>query len=154
MSEDEGNIEQEESQESMDSNLTKNLSDQGFWREMWHQIRLAWYLLRSPEVPIYLKVLPALAIIYVLIPTDLIPDVFPVIGQLDDLTALIVGAKVFIELAPQDVVNRRVRSMRSQAPVGDGEGTGNGQGDDPSDSSIVIEGDFHIVDDGNENRDD
>ena len=154
MSEDEGNIEQEENQESMDSTLTKNLSDQGFWREMWHQIRLAWYLLRSPEVPIYLKVLPALAIIYVLIPTDLIPDVFPVIGQLDDLTALIVGAKVFIELAPQDVVNRRVRSMRSQAPVGDGEGTGNGQGDDPSDSSIVIEGDFHIVDDGNENRDD
>ena len=154
MSEDEGNIEQEENQESMDSTLTKNLSDQGFWREMWHQIRLAWYLLRSPEVPIYLKVLPALAIIYVLIPTDLIPDVFPVIGQLDDLTALIVGAKVFIELAPQDVVNRRVRSMRSQAPVGDGEATGNGQGDDPSDSSIVIEGDFHVVDDGNENRDD
>jgi len=97
MSEDERNMEQEENQESMDSTLTNNLSDQGFWREMWHQIRLAWYLFRSPEVPMYLKVLPALAIVYVLFPWDFIPDVLPVIGQLDDLTALIVGAKVFIE---------------------------------------------------------
>jgi uncharacterized membrane protein YkvA (DUF1232 family) len=152
MSDDEREIEQEENQESMDSTLTRNLSDQGFWREMWHQIRLAWYLLRSPEVPIYLKVLPALAIVYVLIPTDLIPDVFPVIGQLDDLTALIVGAKVFIELAPQDVVNRRVRFMRSEAPASEDEVTGNGQTDEPSDSSIVIEGDFQVVDDGKENR--
>jgi uncharacterized membrane protein YkvA (DUF1232 family) len=152
MSEDERNIEQEENQESMDSTLTKNLSDQGFWREMWHQIKLAWYLFKSPEVPLYLKVLPALAIIYVLIPTDLIPDVFPVIGQLDDLTALIVGAKVFIELAPQDVVNRRIRSMRPQAPAGGDEGSGNGQTDDLSDNSTVIEGDFDIVEDGNEDR--
>ena len=117
MSEDERNSDQEENQESMDSTLTKNMSDQGFWKEMWHQIRLAWFLVRSPDVPIYLKVLPALAVIYVLIPTDLIPDVFPVIGQLDDLTALIVGAKVFIELSPQDVVNRHIRSMRQQTQV-------------------------------------
>ena len=152
MSEDERNIEQEENQESMDSTLTNSLSDQGFWREMWHQIRLAWYLLRSPEVPLYLKVLPALAVIYVLVPTDLIPDIFPVIGQLDDLTALIVGAKVFIELAPQDVVNRRVQSMRPQAPASGDEGTDNGQTDDSTDNPIVIEGDFQIVDDEKENR--
>ncbi len=152
MSEDERNMEQEENQESMDSTLTNNLSDQGFWREMWHQIRLAWYLFRSPEVPMYLKVLPALAIVYVLFPWDFIPDVLPVIGQLDDLTALIVGAKVFIELAPQDVVNRRIRSMRPQAPAGGNEGTGNGQTDELSDDSIVIEGEFQIVEDGNENR--
>ena len=152
MSEDERNMEQEENQESMDSTLTNSLSDQGFWREMWYQIRLAWYLFRSSEVPIYLKVLPALAIVYVLFPWDFIPDVLPVIGQLDDLTALIVGAKVFIELAPQDVVNRRVRSMRPQAPAGGDEGSGNGQTDDLAENSIVIEGDFQIVDDGNENR--
>ena len=152
MSEDERNREQEENQESMDSTLTKNLSDQGFWREMWHQIRLAWYLVRSPEVPLYLKVLPALAVIYVLIPTDLIPDIFPVIGQLDDLTALIVGAKVFIELAPQDVVNRHLRSMRPQAPTTGDEGVEDGQTDDSSDNPIVIEGDFQIIEDGNENR--
>ncbi|HUS94739.1 MAG TPA: DUF1232 domain-containing protein [Patescibacteria group bacterium] len=152
MSEDEHKIEREENQGSMDSRVTRNLSDQGFWREMLHQIRLAWYLVKSPDVPLYLKVLPALAVIYVLIPTDLIPDVFPVIGQLDDLTALIVGAKVFIELAPQDVVNRRIRSMRSQTPANGDVGSGNGQSDDSSDDSIVIEGDFQVVEDGKENR--
>ena len=63
---------------------------------------MAWYLVRSPEVPLYLKLLPALAVVYVLLPTDFIPDVFPVLGQLDDVTALLVGAKVFIELALQE----------------------------------------------------
>ena len=152
MSDNKRNMEQEENRESMDSTLTKNLSDQGFWKEMWHQVRLAWILLRSPDVPIYLKVLPALAVIYVLIPTDLIPDVFPVIGQLDDLTALIVGAKVFIELSPQEVVNRHLRSMRQQAPAAEDEGSENDQADENFENTIVIEGDFQIVDDEEENR--
>ena len=152
MSENERNSNQEEKQESMDSTLTKDMSDQGFWKEMWHQIRLAWFLVRSPDVPIYLKVLPALAVIYVLIPTDLIPDVFPVIGQLDDLTALIVGAKVFIELSPQDVVNRHIRSMRQQTQVGGDEVNSDGQINDTTEDAIVIEGDFQIIEDGKENR--
>ncbi|MCZ7668954.1 MAG: DUF1232 domain-containing protein [Chloroflexi bacterium] len=61
-----------------------------------------WYsrLIRDPEVPIYLKVVPFVGLLYVIMPIDLITDFAPVIGQLDDITALIVGAKVFIELAP------------------------------------------------------
>ena len=78
-------------------------------------MRLVWQLIRSPEVPLYLKILPALAFIYILIPTDFIPDFIPGLGQLDDLTALIVGAKVFIELAPQDVVARHA-SFSAAAP--------------------------------------
>ena len=40
-----------------DDALTASVKDEGFWKEMWHQIRLVWQLIRSPEVPLYLKIL-------------------------------------------------------------------------------------------------
>jgi uncharacterized membrane protein YkvA (DUF1232 family) len=138
-----------EGNENMNNALTGAASDQGFWREVWRQARLAWYLIRSPEVPLYLKVLPALAVVYVLLPTDFIPDVFPVIGQLDDITALLVGAKVFIELAPQEVVARYVQSARDNAPTASAETQGGVQDQDEPEDLIVIEGDFDVVE-GNE----
>lgn len=136
----------------MDSSIRRTVADQGFRKELWHQIRLAWHLLKSPEVPWYLKLLPVVAVIYVIVPTDLIPDFFPALGQLDDITALIVGAKVFIELSPQDVVGRYLSSIR-QLPASDvGNDGGEREANDSLEDSIVIEGDFHVVEDENENR--
>ena len=133
--------------DDMSRTLPATASDEGFWREMWRQARLAWYLIRSPEVPLYLKVLPALAVVYVLIPTDFIPDVFPVIGQLDDITALLVGAKVFIEMAPQDVVARYVQAQsESNAPSTADDDSGTEQEQDDPENLIVIEGDYDVVD--------
>lgn len=91
-----------------EQSVSARAKDPGFWREMWHQIRLVFALIRDPEVPIYLKLLPVAAVLYVLFPLDFAPDVYPVLGQLDDLTALLVGAKVFIELAPPHVVARHL----------------------------------------------
>jgi len=142
----------EERNENMNSTLTSAASDQGFWREVWRQARLAWYLIRSPEVPLYLKVLPAIAVIYVLLPTDFIPDVFPVIGQLDDITALLVGAKVFIELAPQEVVARYVQRARGGASAASDEEQHDPQEQFETDDLIVIEGDFDVVEDDAEDR--
>ena len=86
----------------------------GFWREVWQQTRLVFRLFGDPEVPIYLKFVPFLGLLYVLMPVDLIPDFLLVVGQLDDITALIVGAKVFIELAPPHVVARHMQEIRIQ----------------------------------------
>lgn len=129
----------------MESTLTTDVKDDGFWKEIWRQARLVWHLLRSPEVPIYLKLVPLAAVIYALIPTDLVPDFLPVLGQLDDLTALLVGAKVFIELSPQDAVARHMQSMRNQAPpAGADDGVAVPDGD--VDAAIVIDGDYHFAD--------
>jgi uncharacterized membrane protein YkvA (DUF1232 family) len=139
--------EKQKEKENMNINsTTSGVADEGFWKEMWHQLRLVWYLLRSPDVPIYLKLLPLIAVIYIIVPTDLIPDVFPFVGQLDDLTALLVGAKVFIELAPQEVVARHIRSARQQMratpeSVRDGSET-----DSSIEDSIIIEGEFAVMD--------
>lgn len=144
MAEDKLEEQTEDQSDSMNMTLAGAAKDEGFWREVWKQARLAWYLIRSPEVPLYLKLLPALAVIYVLLPTDFIPDVFPVIGQLDDITALLVGTKVFIELAPQDVVAQYIRTARRDAPVATSEE--GAVDDDEIDDLIVIEGDFDLID--------
>ena len=137
-----------EKDDEMESDLIVTTKDEGFWREMWHQVRLVLHLVRDPNVPLYLKLLPLAAVIYVLIPTDFIPDIFPVVGQLDDLTALIVGGKIFIELAPQRVVAQYVQRMRR--PSGELPQEEEQNADEISDSGnqggLIIEGEYEEVD--------
>jgi uncharacterized membrane protein YkvA (DUF1232 family) len=63
-------------------------------------VRLAWRLMREPRVALVAKAVPALAALYVLSPLDLIPDVLPVLGQVDDLGILILSVKLFLRLCP------------------------------------------------------
>ena len=105
-----------------EKSMTENLKDVGFLGELWQQIRLVYYLIKDADVPIYLKILPFAGILYTLFPIDLIADVIPVLGQLDDLTILLIGAKVFIEMAPPQVVARYMEQMNPQkATVVEGE---------------------------------
>lgn len=143
------NEEQMETTESVldTSALDPRVKDPGFWREIWEQVRLVWLLLRDNDVPIYLKLLPLAAIIYLISPADLIPDLLvpPPFGQIDDITALLVAAKMFIEMSPQEIVNRHIQAMRMQY------GGVNLDDVEPSDkeveASIVIEGEFKQVED-------
>jgi uncharacterized membrane protein YkvA (DUF1232 family) len=100
--------------ESPNDNLANRRDEPGFWKELWQQAQLVWYLFRDPEVPFYLKLLPVGALAYVLFPIDFLPDIWPLLGQLDDLTALLVGAKVFIDMAPPHVVARHMRRLSDQ----------------------------------------
>lgn len=106
-----------------EKSMTENLKDVGFLGELWQQVRLVFYLIKDADVPIYLKILPFAGILYTLFPLDLIADVVPVLGQLDDLTILLIGAKVFIEMAPPQVVARYMEQMNPQkaATVVEGE---------------------------------
>lgn len=92
--------------------IAEKRHDPGFFREVWQQARLVYALLRDPEVPFYLKLLPFTAVLYLLFPLDIIPDIAPVVGQLDDLTVLLVGAKLFIDLAPPHLVAQHMDQIR------------------------------------------
>lgn len=83
----------------------------GFFGELWQQARLSVALMLDREVPIYLKLLPVAAIAYLFFPVDFLPDFVPGLGQLDDLTVLVLGAKMFIDMAPQQVVQRYLRQF-------------------------------------------
>ena len=88
-----------------------------FLGELVQQIKLVYYLVRDPDVPIYLKALPFLGLLYVLFPIDIITDFIPVLGQVDDLMILTIGAKVFIEMAPAHVVAKHMAQMRGETPT-------------------------------------
>ena len=67
-------------------------------------LRLAVRLLRDPAVPLLLKVVPLVAGLYVLVPFDLVPDLLPVLGQLDDLAVLAMATEAFIGWCPERLV--------------------------------------------------
>lgn len=106
--------EKAEKEKNMNAKAETLKKDFGFWRDLWQQARLVYALLRDPDVPIYLKVIPFTAVIYLLVPLDLIPDFALGLGQLDDLTAILVLSKVFIELAPQRLVDYHLNQIRVQ----------------------------------------
>jgi uncharacterized membrane protein YkvA (DUF1232 family) len=61
----------------------------------------AWRLLRDPRTPTALKLIPAFGLVYVLFPVDLVPDLVPGAGQLDDVAVLLLALRVFLQLAGQ-----------------------------------------------------
>ncbi|MGB7219114.1 MAG: DUF1232 domain-containing protein [Vicinamibacterales bacterium] len=63
-------------------------------------VRLAVRLVREPRVPVLMKALPLGALLYVVSPIDLIPDVLPVLGEIDDLSLVVIALVVFLRLCP------------------------------------------------------
>jgi uncharacterized membrane protein YkvA (DUF1232 family) len=51
-------------------------------------------------VPVLSKALPLLAALYVISPLDLVPDIFPGLGQLDDVSVAVVTLEIFLRLCP------------------------------------------------------
>jgi uncharacterized membrane protein YkvA (DUF1232 family) len=84
------------------------------------ELRLAWRLMREPRVPAAAKAVPVLAMLYVVSPLDFIPDVLPVLGQIDDLGILILSVKAFLRLCPPAVAafhTTALTSGRRYAPM-------------------------------------
>lgn len=107
-------------------------------RDAARQVRLAWRLFWDQRVPLWTKLIPPIALGYVLFPIDIIPDVAVGLGQLDDVAVLLLGLKLFIELAPPDVVREHLRALGAHVKewrvVEEGE----------SESSVVIEGEYRL----------
>jgi uncharacterized membrane protein YkvA (DUF1232 family) len=49
-----------------------------------NELRLGWAMLRNPQTPASAKLVAVLALLYVISPVDLVPDVLPILGWLDD----------------------------------------------------------------------
>ena len=66
--------------------------------------RLAMRLLREPRVPLLVKVVPVLAAVYLVSPIDAVPDLIPVLGQLDDVGFVAFALEMFVRLCPSAAV--------------------------------------------------
>jgi uncharacterized membrane protein YkvA (DUF1232 family) len=77
-------------------------------------IRLCWRLFRDPRVPIWPKALLVAAVAYVALPFDLIPDMIPFLGQLDDAVIIATAVRWFVRWCPTTVVHEHMRAIGSK----------------------------------------
>ena len=75
------------------------------WSLVKGDARLLWRALRHPQSPGWLKLGALGVVLYLISPIDLIPDVIPVIGVLDDI--------VLVPLAIRFLLNRLPAHLRA-----------------------------------------
>lgn len=74
--------------------------------------RVCWGLMLDRRVPKHLKLIPVGAVLYLLLPCDLIPDfVIPVVGEIDDFLVLFLAFRLFLGLVPEDVLLEHQRRV-------------------------------------------
>jgi uncharacterized membrane protein YkvA (DUF1232 family) len=106
---------------------------ENFMKEFSKGRRLIWLLFTNPRVPLWVKVIPVFGFLYWLSPVDAL---IPVIGitPIDDLAAIILGLKLFVELSPQDLVERLRDEINYGSPEDDNDNT-------------VIDAPYRVLDD-------
>ncbi len=76
-------------------------------------LQLVWRLLKDARVSLFPKLIVPAAILYVLSPIDLMPDLILGFGQLDDLGIIALALALFIELCPHKIVAEHRRAIAS-----------------------------------------
>lgn len=71
------------------------------------ELGLLWRAFRAAETPMHLKFLMILVPLYLLSPLDLIPDVIPVLGWLDDIVIVPMLVSWIVGMLPQPAPVRR-----------------------------------------------
>ena len=64
---------------------------------------MIWAMLRNPAAPIAAKITAILAAIYIIMPVDLVPDIIPILGWLDDGIIAYVLIKLAFKFLPKDM---------------------------------------------------
>ena len=91
-------------------------------------------LLLDKRVPLKLKAIPFIAILYVLLPFDFLPDLIPFIGWIDDLAVVVISILTFLLYAS------------SAKLLGNGK-EGDEQAKRDSRKGKVVNGEYRLIDD-------
>ena len=101
-------------------------------------------LMMDRRVPLGLKLLIPAGILYVLVPIDLVPDIVPWLGRIDDILVLVLSVVLFLAFAPRHVV------LEHSGRGGDDGRVDGGRNGSSKSGQNVIEGDYHFVDEGDD----
>jgi uncharacterized membrane protein YkvA (DUF1232 family) len=78
---------------------------------------------RGRQIPLYVKLIPVVLVVYLSIPFDIIPDFVPVLGYLDDVALALLALVLIIKMTPRPVVLDLLRQARGAKPLpAEGEG--------------------------------
>ena len=84
-------------------------------RRLKAHVLVLWLAARDPRTPLLAKIVAASVAAYALSPVDLIPDIIPVLGLLDDLLIVPPGIMLAIRLIP--VPLRATAASQSRPPA-------------------------------------
>ena len=79
------------------------------WAVLRGDARQLWFALRHPDAPAWLKLGTALIVLYLFSPIDIIPDVLPVIGAVDDLVLVPLAIRWMLRRLPPDIAQAAAR---------------------------------------------
>ena len=92
-------------------------------------LRLIPRLMFDGRVPLGVKLFVVGAIVYLASPIDLLPDMLPIRGRLDDVLVLLISAAMLLGNTPKDVLDER-----------------KGDGKHGAESGHIIEGTYRVKD--------
>ena len=73
---------------------------------------ICWGLFWDRRVAWRLKIIPVAALVYFLLPYDLIPDfMVPFIGEVDDILVLFLALRLFLYLVPGEILYEHQRRV-------------------------------------------
>lgn len=76
--------------------------------------KLYWRLFRDRRVSALPKLLLVLIAIYLLSPLDVVPELIPIVGTMDDLLVGVTGLWLFVRLCPPAVVRQHVAAIAAE----------------------------------------
>ena len=88
----------------------------GVMRDLVLRFKLIVRLMGDSRVNAFVKLLPLASLAYLIWPIDLI-SVVPGVSALDDLALVSLGAYMFIELCPSDVVEEHMQQLTSNMDI-------------------------------------
>ena len=83
----------------------RSIARRGLWAEIKRQARLIVRLMRDSRVPVWMRAIPVVGIVYLFSPIELLPDVALLpFGILDDVVVMLVCLTIFMAIVPRPIV--------------------------------------------------
>jgi len=90
-----------------------NDAKRGQLQRLFDRLSLAWRLMVDRRVNVVHKLIPPLALLYILSPVDIAPEIiFGPLGLIDDVGVAIFALEFFIQMAPNTVVKEHLRDLQ------------------------------------------
>jgi uncharacterized membrane protein YkvA (DUF1232 family) len=86
-------------------NIQDKLPGGNIFNTVFSQFRLMLRLLADHRINLFLKFIPFLTLIYLVVPLDFL------VGPVDDIVVIYFGMEVFIQLCPPDIVEEHRRAL-------------------------------------------
>lgn len=117
---------------------SRQITSPGFFQGLGNRLRLIARLMADRRVSPLLKLIPVASLVYLVVPTDLLPII-----PLDDAAVLWLGSYLFVEMCPQEVVKEHWDKILAVSNVLD---PSSEAPETSSDSPEVIDAEFIEID--------